>query len=275
MIKDLIKKTPLLGQFVAFLRYQNLKRRIRQVDNREGDHPVDPSGIAIPPAELRFRVHGDLSQKAFLNVGRQVANNIRNCVERVGGQWSSFTDILDFGCGSARVIRYFLVEGRDKNFTGIDINQELVDWCNVNIDGVNWKITPAVPPTELESDSFDFIYGISVFTHLDQDLQELWLKELSRIIRPGGIILLTVHGAAYARHIDLGSTHKQKLRDNGFLYLSGVTGKWKLDGLPDFYQTAIQSTEQVRQTWSEYFDILGHFEGGINKIQDAVVLKGR
>jgi SAM-dependent methyltransferase len=275
MIKNLIKKTPLLGQFVAFVRYQDLKRKIRQVDKSEGAHPVDLAGIAIPPAELRYRVHGDLSQKAFLNVGRQVTNNIRKCIERVGCKWSSFHDILDFGCGSARVIRYLLAEDVEKNFTGVDINQELVDWCRANINGVNWKLTPTLPPTDLDDNSFDFIYGISVFTHLDRDLQRLWLKELGRIIRPGGIILLTVHGAAYARHINLGASHRGKLRDNGFLYLSGVTGKWKLDGLPDFYQTAIQTTGQVRQEWSEHFDILGHFEGGINKLQDAVVLKAR
>ena len=275
MIKDLIKKTPLLGQFAAFLRYQELKRQIRLVDKKEGDHPVDAHGIAIPPAELRFRVHGDLSQKAFLNVGRQVARNIRNSTERVGGDWSTFKDILDFGCGSARVIRYFLAEDAGKNFTGTDINRELVDWCKANINGVNWKLTAAIPPTELEDNSFDFIYGISVFTHLDRELQSLWLKELDRIIRPGGVILLTVHGAAYARHINLREPNSGQLREKGFLYLSGVTGKWKLDGLPDFYQTAIQTTDQVQQDWGEYFDVLGHFEGGINKLQDAVVLRGR
>ena len=275
MIKNLIKKMPLLGQFAAFLRYQDLKRKIRQVDKTEGAHPFDAAGIAIPPAELRYRVHGDLSQKAFLNVGRQVTNNITKCIERVGCKWSSFIDILDFGCGSARVIRYFLAEDCEKNFTGVDINQELIDWCKANIDGVNWKLTPTLPPTDLEDNSFDFIYGISVFTHLDRELQGLWLKELDRIIRPDGIILLTVHGAAYARHINLGGTNRGTLKDNGFLYLSGITGKWKLDGLPDFYQTAIQTPGQVRQEWSEHFDILGHFEGGINKLQDAVVLKAR
>ncbi len=275
MIKELIRKTPLLGQFLVYLRYQDFKRKIRQIDRREGGHPVDDSGVPIPPAELRYRVHGDLSQKAFLNVGRQVARDIQTCTEHVGVQWSSFTDILDFGCGSARVIRCFLAEDRGKKFTGIDINQELVDWCKTNISGVTWKLTPSRPPTDLADNSFDFIYGISVFTHLDRDLQTLWLKELDRLIRPGGILLLTVHGAAYVRHINLGAQKREELKEKGFLYLTGVTGKWKLDGLPDFYQTAIQTTEQVRQEWGEHFDILDHFEGGINKLQDAVLLRSR
>ncbi len=36
-----------------------------------------------------------------------------------------------------------------------------------------------------------------------------------------------------------------------------------------------QPTDQVQHEWSEHFEILGHFEGGINKLQDAVLLKGR
>lgn len=275
MLNKLIIKTPLIGQFAAFLRYQHLKRQIRRIDKAEGTRPEDASGIAIPPAELRFRVHGNLSQKAFLNVGRQVTDNIRNCIGRVGGDWSSFSDILDFGCGSARVIRYFLVEDGDKRFTGIDINQELIDWCQTRISGVTWQLTPPHPPTELEDSSFDFIYGISVFSHLDRQLQDEWLRELYRLVRPGGLVLLTLHGLPYARHIKLNNQKLTELNENGFLYLSGVTGKWKLDGLPDFYQTAIQTKAQVEKEWSDHFTVLGHFEGSINQLQDAVVLKKR
>lgn len=275
MIKNLIRKTPILGQFIAYIRYKNLDRIIRQLDEAEGDQPVDMSGFAIPPARLRYRVHGDVSQKTFLNVGRRIAKDIRTCVERVGGDWTSFDDVLDFGCGSARVIRYFLADNTKTNFTGIDINQELIDWCNAQIHGVSWKVVPTHPPSEFGDNSFDLIYGISVFTHLDRELQTLWLKELARIIRPGGIILLTVLGSAYVNHINLQDPGRKELRDQGFLYLSGVTGKWKLDGLPDFYQSAIQTVDQVQQDWSEHFEILGHIEGGINKLQDAVLLKSR
>jgi 2-polyprenyl-3-methyl-5-hydroxy-6-metoxy-1,4-benzoquinol methylase len=275
MIKNLINKTPLLGQSLAFLRYQSLKIQIRKIDRHEGDHPVDAGGIAVPPAELRYRVHGNLSQKAFLNVGKQVADNIKKCIERAGEDYASFHDILDFGCGSGRVIRYFLADNIDKNFTAIDINQELIDWCTSHIGGVEWRLTPSHPPTGMEDNSFDFIYGVSVFSHLDQELQALWLKELSRLCRPGGLILLTIHGMVYADHIKLAEHYRQQLHKQGFLFLSGVTGKWKLDGLPDFYQTAIQTTNQVQTTWNEYFQIVGHFEGAINQLQDAVLLKAR
>ena len=45
--------------------------------------------------------------------------------------------------------------------------------------------------------SFDLVYAFSVFTHLDIKAQKAWRDELRRILRPRGILLLTVHGNAY------------------------------------------------------------------------------
>jgi SAM-dependent methyltransferase len=45
--------------------------------------------------------------------------------------------------------------------------------------------------------SFDFIYALSIFTHLTEPLQSFWVEELGRVLRPGGHLLLTVHGESY------------------------------------------------------------------------------
>jgi Methyltransferase domain. len=45
--------------------------------------------------------------------------------------------------------------------------------------------------------SFDLVYAFSVFTHLDLKAQRRWRDELRRILRPRGILLLTLHGNAY------------------------------------------------------------------------------
>jgi 2-polyprenyl-3-methyl-5-hydroxy-6-metoxy-1,4-benzoquinol methylase len=51
--------------------------------------------------------------------------------------------------------------------------------------------------TGFKENSFDLIYALSVFTHLSEPLQRFWITELTRIVRPGGHLFITLHGASY------------------------------------------------------------------------------
>jgi ubiquinone/menaquinone biosynthesis C-methylase UbiE len=44
---------------------------------------------------------------------------------------------------------------------------------------------------------FDAIYNFSVLTHLSEDLQIAWVRELQRVLKPGGLFACTTHGEAY------------------------------------------------------------------------------
>lgn len=50
------------------------------------------------------------------------------------------------------------------------------------------------PPTPYVSGSFDLIYALSVFSHLDEPLQRDWLAEFRRLLRPGGLLVLSLLG---------------------------------------------------------------------------------
>jgi len=49
---------------------------------------------------------------------------------------------------------------------------------------------------------FDLVYCFSVFTHLIESMQDLRLAESSRILKPGGGLLLTVFGKAASEALD-------------------------------------------------------------------------
>ena len=106
----------------------------------------------------------------------------------------SFENILDFGSGSGRVIANFKDAPETCHFYGTDIDAEMVLWCEENIPGIRWSINGHTPPLAYLDNTFDLIYAISVFTHLDEGMQNAWLGELHRIAKPGAILILTVLG---------------------------------------------------------------------------------
>jgi len=102
--------------------------------------------------------------------------------------------ILDFGVGCGRVARHWAGSGVDVH--GCDYNPVLVEWCRRNLPHVTAASNGLDPPLSYENERFDFVYALSVFTHLTERQQRLWITELRRVTRPGGLVLFTTHGPA-------------------------------------------------------------------------------
>ena len=231
----------------------------------------NPAYIPVPPARLRHRVHGSLDKESFLRTGGILAQNIRDLCAMVGRDIYSFEHILDFGCGSGRVISNFYDIPESCRLYGTDIDSELVSWCKKYLPHIRCSTNGYKPPLPFAPNTFDLIYAISVFTHLDEEFQHAWLGELRRIAKLGATIILTVHGEYCIN--ELASSYRKQIHSHGFLFVTRATGRLKLDRLPDFYQTAYHTQEYVRREWSAYFDVVHYLERGINNHQDAVILK--
>ncbi len=227
--------------------------------------------IPVPPAKLRYRVHGNLDKESFLQTGGILAQNIRDLCAIVGRDIYSFEHVLDFGCGSGRVIRNFQDAPASCQLYGTDIDSEQISWCKKNLPHVLWSTNGYQPPLPYADNTFDLIYAISVFTHLNEEFQHSWLRELRRIAKPGGTIILTVLGEHSISQ--LAPSHQSRIHSYGFLFLTGATGRLKLDKLPDFYQMAYHTQEYIRREWSAYFEVIRYVERGINNHHDAVLLR--
>jgi SAM-dependent methyltransferase len=237
---------------------------------RDWGDSIGPTHDPAPPPRLRYRVHGNLNKASYLEVGRTLAQNIQDLC-RIAGRDLYFGDILDFGSGCGRVIQNF--RGRSSSCTlyATDINPELVSWGKSNLPDIEWSMNTYKPPLPFNDSAFDLIYGISVFTHLDEDFQRVWLRELQRVARPGATLILTVHGEYTIGMLD--PSYQDEVHERGFMFITGPKGRFKLDGLPDFYQTTFHTREYVYNEWSTYFDIVDYIERGINNHQDAVLLR--
>lgn len=154
---------------------------------------------------------------------------------------------------------------------GTDIDEPAFRWCRRHLPLANWSTNPDLPPTGYEDGFFDFVFALSVFTHLDEALQEAWMTEFRRILKPGGVALITLHGEAFLKRLSTACRHIGE--EGGIIHTVGRTGALKLDGLPDYYQTTYHLRSRVLGRWSRLFEVLGYEEKAINGQQDAVLLK--
>ncbi len=154
-----------------------------------------PDGQPIPPFGLRILVAGSPDIGWFLESGRRGAESIHASLERNGLDLARVAPILDFGCGCGRVTRYWADKGVEVH--GSDLNSKLVAWCRRRLAFATFATNALAPPLAYADGRFGFVYALSVFTHLPETLQAAWMEELRRVLRPGGHLLLTTHGAHY------------------------------------------------------------------------------
>jgi SAM-dependent methyltransferase len=158
------------------------------------------NGLPIPPRHLRFLVGGNTDINLHLLGGKYVTIKIRDTLIKNGVNVEGFRKILDFGCGCGRIIRYWN-DLKETRMYGTDYNTESIQWCRENLRFADFATNKLAPPTSYREESFDFIYVYSVFTHLSESLQLAWMKELWRILQPGGYLLITTHGENHIAHL--------------------------------------------------------------------------
>lgn len=100
------------------------------------------------------------------------------------------SDVLDFGCGTGDIARHLLAHGY--HVTGLDRSEEMIAICKERHAGSGLCFTCHADPGSLPfpSASFDVVIASSVLEYV-RELDPL-LREIRRILRPGGRLVFTV-----------------------------------------------------------------------------------
>jgi len=101
------------------------------------------------------------------------------------------TRLLDFGCGWGRILRFFLRDCRAAHLQGVDVDPMLVDVCRSTFPYGTFDQVEPLPPTSFADGAFDVITAYSVFSHLAEHASQAWVHEFARLLRPGGVMLVT------------------------------------------------------------------------------------
>jgi SAM-dependent methyltransferase len=230
---------------------------------------VGPDNLPLPPDELIVQTVGGLRMPAddrrrrFFRGGARTAALMKDALER-HGSLESCEAILDFGCGCGRVVRH--LHGLSARLYGCDRNPAMVAWCEAHLPFAAFTVNDVEPDLPYESGSFNLIYGLSVFTHLPAELQVGWTEELSRVLTPGGILLVTLAGESRIGQLD---AERQATFRRGQLVVTGSD--------PGSNQcSAYHPKEYVMSDFSRGFDVLEYVpDGAVTMRQDLLLLRSR
>jgi SAM-dependent methyltransferase len=234
---------------------------------------------SVPDEENIARVSGIASGLRYQIGGATTFIQLNEISKRYFGcTLDKFGTVVDWGVGCARVMRQFWEAGpaiglglsESQSIIGLDIDPINIEWCKANMGKKGRYDLLSLHGFNLDKCSVDFLYGISVMTHLTEHNQHLWLDEIARIVKPGGCIVLTVHGEfSYYRHPRMIATpFVERL---GFFDSSpdAAIGKER----DTYYRATFHAREYIRKHWTRDFEILDFIAVANAFHQDFVVMR--
>ena len=152
-----------------------------------------PEGVRLPIPPEEFWLGWASDAQAYISSGERNVTAMARALEENGFSIGGAKRILEFGCGAGRMIRHLPEIALNAELWGVDISAELIRWCIENLTpAIHFATTTVVPHLPFEDRYFDLIFCGSVFTHIE-DIQESWLLELGRVLRPSGKLYITIH----------------------------------------------------------------------------------
>ena len=166
-----------------------------------GSHGKSPTGIPLPP--LSFRMGGDhfRNDESFIASAHAEVDRLSRLVNL-----SEQSRILDWGCGAGRLAIGIADRfGRADRYSGVDVQRHLINWARWHlgkiesfefsfVDIKNERYNPdGQSPNAIPGNSgyYDIFYAYSVFSHLDSDDSQLYLKEVGRLLQASGRAVFT------------------------------------------------------------------------------------
>ena len=255
------------------------------------DHPVIQS-VEFPPLpdeKLQSGYVGSSGVEAFKEAF-VFYQEVRKYARSLGIRLDLNAKVLDFGVGWGRFYRVFLRHLATENFIGIDVDQDCIDLCRASIPYGRFEKCDVAPPFDLIKDkSLDIVYAYSVFSHLNEATSQLWVREFARVLKPGGMLIVTTlkkaHIGVWQNLMETGwEGWRQALEqagfsvpkaesdfDNGMFLYCAIGGGGVLSR--DFYGEAIISPAYVRKAWVPVLDFVDYVAEDTRGPQAVIVMR--
>ncbi len=138
-------------------------------------------------------VDGSTSEEVLRHTGRWAAEQVRVALDVQADD-----HVLELGCGVGRIGRE--LSPHCGHWIGVDISENMINHAQTRLaerQNASFHQLTRTSLDMLEDDSIDKAYSIAVFCHMDKEDLYLYLRELNRIIRPGGLIFVETWNLAH------------------------------------------------------------------------------
>lgn len=148
---------------------------------------------ARTPEDALASVDGSVSEEVLRHTGRWAAAQVRAALDvRPDDR------VLELGCGVGRIGRELAPHCRE--WVGADISDNMIDHAAERMadrDNVTFHKLTRTSLETIDDESVDKAYSIAVFCHMDKEDLYLYLQELNRVLRPGGLIFVETWNLAH------------------------------------------------------------------------------
>jgi SAM-dependent methyltransferase len=242
---------------------------------------------------MQFPAFPDLKfQESFVGASGPVAlqeafvfyQDVKHFANKLGMKMERGRRVLDFGCGWGRNYRFFLKDLSPSTLIGVDVDAQCVQLCQEHFPVGNFEVCEATAPLRFGDETFDVVYAYSVFSHLSETVQLGWVREFSRLLRPGGMLIVTTLKAAHLdvwNHVRTTADHwKEALPDFDLegMRLAFQSGEFLFCPIggsgvrtPEFFGEAIISPVYALRAWSPALRLVDYVDDPVGRPQALLV----
>jgi 2-polyprenyl-3-methyl-5-hydroxy-6-metoxy-1,4-benzoquinol methylase len=191
----------------------NTRNRLRRYrDQWEANARLDALWAVLT---LDAKLGGGWDETAFFQTGEQEIEEVFRFARDSRIALPLLELVLDFGCGVGRLTKPLAL--RSRQVVGVDVSDEMIRRARGYFPDLTFHNTGSNDLEDLRSSSFDLIYTNIVLQHLARDLQEHYIREFSRLLRPSGLAIFQIPARQPA-----GSRIAKTLRMVSSLKVAGV-----------------------------------------------------